>query len=366
MVGARISAWWLRGVALSLLVLLALLAGCAPSGAASTPGGVSNGPSATATASAAPVCASASCGATGVQVFVEPDAGEAPVLHAIEGANVSLDVEIYLLTDRTVTNALEDAAARGVDVQVLLETAPYGESGVSPQETLQKLNAAGVHAQGADPEYTLTHAKMMLVDGATAYIMTCNLTRSGLGGSSYTTNREYGVIDTDAADVAEVAAIFAADWARTAPFLNDPNLVVSPVDARPKLLDLIASARTSLDLEDEEMLDIQSEDALVAAAHRGVAVELILPLPGAGTPPDSNLARLIAGGIHVRYSATLYMHAKLILQDSQRAFVGSENFSANSLDHNREVGVLISAPEALQTLATTFGGDWSAGITYSA
>jgi cardiolipin synthase A/B len=41
------------------------------------------------------------------------------VLHAIEGAQVSVWVEAYLLTDRDVINALEDAAHRGVDVREL-------------------------------------------------------------------------------------------------------------------------------------------------------------------------------------------------------------------------------------------------------
>jgi phosphatidylserine/phosphatidylglycerophosphate/cardiolipin synthase-like enzyme len=44
------------------------------------------------------------------------------------------------------------------------------------------------------------------------------------------------------------------------------------------------------------------------------------------------------------------VHAKLILADAGLAFVGSQNFSATSLDKNREVGVAI---------ADTFGRDWA-------
>lgn len=142
MVGARVRVLPLIGL---VLVLLVLLAGCQVSGGSSAPRSVSYGPDATATASAAPVCASASCGATGVQVFVEPDAGEAPVLQAIEGANVSLEVEVYLLTDRTVTNALEDAAARGVDVRVLLEPHPFGFGTVSAQKIISRRSTPRAH-----------------------------------------------------------------------------------------------------------------------------------------------------------------------------------------------------------------------------
>ena len=77
---------------------------------------------------------------------------------------------------------------------------------VSPQQVLDELSAAGVKAQASDPAYHYTHEKAMIVDGATVFIMTCNLTRSGLGGSSSTANREYGIIDTNSADVQGVEA----------------------------------------------------------------------------------------------------------------------------------------------------------------
>lgn len=357
MVGVRSSRWRLVG----LVVALVLLAGCA-SGTSAARGSVTGGPGATATASAAPICASATCGATNVQVFVEPDAGEAPILHAIEGANVSLEVEVYLLTDRSVTNALEDAAARGVNVRVLLEPHPFGQGAVSAQTIIEALVAAGVHAQAADPAYYYTHAKFLIVDAATLYVLTANLSRSGLGGSSAGANREYGAITTNAADVAEARAIFAADWSRApTPALTDPRLVVSPVNARGTITALIASARASLDVEDEEMVDTASEDALIAAARRGVRVEVVLPPPSDGGPSGDDVSRLLSGGVGVRYLGAPYIHAKLIVADGAVAFVGSENFSATSLDQNRELGIIIGDRQALVTLSTTFAQDWSLG-----
>lgn len=346
---------------LVLLMAAAVVLGCAAPTVVSFPG--SGG------SSVAP-CIGTACaagqGARTVQVFVEPDAGRAPILNAIEGANTSIWLELYLLTDTSTVHALEDAAARHVDVRVLLEPSPYGVGSTSPAQTIARLNAAGVHAEAADPAFHYTHEKAMVVDHATAYIMTCNLTRSALGGSSSTTNREYGVIDTNPADIAEIAAIFQADWNRTTPTLTDPDLVVSPVDARAKLLAVLNAAHTSLQIEDEEMVDPQSEDALIAAAQHGVTVDIVLPLPSASAAPSPNLARLAAGGVHIRYSATLYMHAKLIIQDGVRAFVGSENFSANSLDDNRELGILIADPSAISTLSSTFGSDWNTGVHYAA
>ena len=62
--------------------------------------------------------------------------------------------------------------------------------------------------------------------------------------------------------------------------------------------------------------------------------------------------------IHRLPQSYLYVHAKAIVADGQRAFVGSENLSAASLDHNREVGVIVADRRAIATIAATFAADW--------
>lgn len=267
-------------------------------------------------------------------------------------------VEVYLLTDHAVIYALEDAAQRGIDVRVMLEGNPYGSGATSPQQTLQELQAAGIQAKAANPAFRYTHEKAIIIDGATLLIMTANLTKSALGGTSYAENREYGVIDTAANDVREAATIFTADWQRTTPALDDPNLVVSPVNARAMLAAYIASAHATLIVEDEEMYDPATEDAFIAAARRGVNVEVALPQPS-GSTSGGDVARLTQGGVHVRYVSAVYMHAKMMVADGARGFVGSENFSANSLDDNRELGLLISDVSAIAILQQTFAQDWA-------
>jgi phosphatidylserine/phosphatidylglycerophosphate/cardiolipin synthase-like enzyme len=343
-------------VVLAALVVVAL-AGCEV-GAPVSPNRPSH-PAPPAPSGTAAVCVSPSCAATDVQVFVEPDAGEAPILHAIEYAAHTLSVEVYLLTDHTITRALEDAARRGVEVRVLLEAHPFGGGDVSAARTLEELNAAGVQAQPANPAYHYSHAKFLIVDGATLYVLTANLSRSALGGSSAQANREYGLIDTSA-DVAEAQAIFDADWRHApTPPLAVSRLVVSPVNARATLAALLAAAHTSLRVEDEEMYDTASEDALIAAAKRGVEVDVILPAPGDGFTDTANVARLLRGGVHVRYLVAPYMHAKLLVADGVVAFAGSENFSATSLDENRELGLIVADSRALATFVSVYAQDWS-------
>jgi len=297
-------------------------------------------------------------GVQGVQVFVEPDAGEHVITDAIRSAKKSVWLEMYLLTDRNVISALEEDANQGIDVRVMLEPHPSG--GSSSIRTIDQLKAAGINAQETSPDFALTHEKGMIIDGSTAFIMTSNFTLSALGGSRSVTNREYDIVDTNPQDVQAVTAIFNADWDRTTANFNDPNLVVSPINSRNDFTSLINSAQHTLLIEAEEMQDSDIEQAIASAAQRGVQIQVILPSPS-GSSGDTNSSGIDAikqTNVQVREDPRLYMHAKIIVVDGKEAFVGSENISTQSLDRNRELGIIVSDQGVISTLEQTFQQDW--------
>ncbi|GAC1374637.1 MAG: hypothetical protein PVS3B1_23280 [Ktedonobacteraceae bacterium] len=301
-------------------------------------------------------------GAHNVRVFVEPDAGDAVIVMAIRNAQRSVLLEMYLLTDTKIIRALEEAAHRNVNVRVMLETHPYGSGTVSPTETLDRLKAAGVQAQSTSPNFSLTHEKGMVIDESTAYIMTSNFTLSALGVSKMTQNREYGIIDSNPQDVRTVINIFNADWNHAyIQQVDNPDLVVSPLNSRAVFLGLINSAHRTLAVEAEEMQDSEVEQALVNAARHGVRVLTILPAPrdNSGDTNSEGITVIRQGGVQVKEDPRLYMHAKMMIVDGQKAFVGSENISTASLNRNRELGILVADQTVLSTLGQAFQQDWS-------
>jgi cardiolipin synthase A/B len=52
------------------------------------------------------------------------------------------------------------------------------------------------------------------------------------------------------------------------------------------------------------------------------------------------------------------MHAKMIVVDKQKAFVGSQNLTAEALDRSREVGLIIANQAVINTLCSSFAQDW--------
>jgi phosphatidylserine/phosphatidylglycerophosphate/cardiolipin synthase-like enzyme len=156
--------------------------------------------------------------------------------------------------------------------------------------------------------------------------------------------------------VQAAAAIFAADWTRGEE--PDPGpLVVSPTNAREQLLALVHGARVSLDVYAEVLRDPQMLEALAAAVERGVRVRIIV---SPSTDFAAEMEKLAAAGVEIRLASSLYIHAKLIVADGERAFIGSQNLSATSLDQNRELGIVVDDPVNLSRLTRTFAIDFRA------
>jgi phosphatidylserine/phosphatidylglycerophosphate/cardiolipin synthase-like enzyme len=290
------------------------------------------------------------------QLIILPEAGSKPVLDLLNSAQRSIRMTMYLLSDRDVMDALKSARGREVDVRVLIEAQPTGNVTVN-QQTIKDLQAANITVKTSNPAFRLTHQKSIVIDERLAFITTANLTRA-----SFTTNREYGIIDSNPDDIAEIINVFEADWKRTLPTVSNANLVWSPPNARSRLLSFIDGATKTLDIQAEEIQDKQVEDAITNAVKRGVQVRLITsPATNANKIDQTSIERLGRANVQVRWVKTPYIHARMMVADNARAFIGSENFSTTSLDSNRELGILITDSKIVQTLSSTFASDWNIG-----
>jgi len=281
-------------------------------------------------------------------VFVGPTGLRQRMLDTINGAKTSLDIQMYLWTDVQLTNATIAAHQRGVAVRVLLDP---DEAGNMMARTM--LTQAGVATRNDPASFTYSHAKYVIADGV-ATIMSANWNSGAM-----IDERNYGAVDRDADDVADLQTIFDADWAQKPVAMECTRLFVSPTNAKPRLLALIDGATKTLDLEVLYVTDTDVLAAIVAAHDRGVAVRVMLADP---TTTDGNATTktfLGGKGVEVRTidALTFPLHAKLVVADGV-AFVGSENLSYTSLIDNREVGLLVFEPDAMAPITTQVEADW--------
>ncbi|MNX92713.1 Cardiolipin synthase [compost metagenome] len=174
------------------------------------------------------------------------------------------------------------------------------------------------------------------------------------------------MVDRDPSDIKELQKIFHADWEELTYVPKDPDLVVSPNNSRARILKLIDSAKKSLMVQCEFVSDPEIAQHLGARAKAGVDVKVMMAHfdkdPNTGRDSNADSQALLNGqGVNqLLFNKSIKMHAKMILADNARAYIGSENMTSNSLDNNREMGVLVEDKAIIETLAKTAAKDWAA------
>jgi phosphatidylserine/phosphatidylglycerophosphate/cardiolipin synthase-like enzyme len=289
-------------------------------------------------------------------VWTEPQSGYNFIDAAIDGARSSIDLSMYELSDPTIERALVDEARKGVDVRVILN-ADY--DGASENATAAStLRAGSVHVVWA-PSNQIFHAKYLVIDDSTAYVGTGNFVPS-----DYSSTRDFWVADTQPGDISAIVATFNADFDHGGTASHPSGGLVWSPGSTTALTDLIASARHTLLVENEEMDSVPIENALISAARRGVVVDVVMT----EDPQWSTaLHRLAGAGVHVRLlrESQIYIHAKVICADctttSGTVFLGSENFSTSSLVYNRELGLVTASLDAVRAVRDALDADYSLG-----
>ncbi|MBY8883122.1 phospholipase D-like domain-containing protein [Actinacidiphila acidipaludis] len=313
-------------------------------------------------AAAAVIATAVPANAASYTAFAFSQSGSQPTIYSfINSATTSLDMTMYELEDTTAVNDLIALKNKGVTVRVVLDRAHQTANNTA----YKALTGAGVGVVWSPSAFVYTHQKTITVDATESLILTGNLT-----SQYYTTSRDYGVFDDDTRDVASIEKVFNADYAGSSITPTDgDHLLWSPTDSRNRLLSIVNSATTKLDVEELELSDSTVVNAIVARAKAGVAVRVVLETPSDYASEVSAIKA--AGGKVVGYSDPngFYIHAKAMVADygltTQEVEAGSMNISSNSLSSNRELGLILTGTGVAQSVAstveTTFNSDFAGG-----
>jgi len=305
-------------------------------------------------------------------------------------ATSTVDMTIYELTDTAMINDLVAQCKAGVKVRVILSSSEQSTDTTASNALNAQTNCSAIFSNTHFPD---THEKSVVIDAAipskAQVLISSGNFETGSDYSSslgtynyYVTGRDFEIYENDANDVAAVESTFNEDYAypkgTTYPTGYVPStgdqLVWSPTgdgaNSRPAILSVINGATKTLILDQEEMSDSAIMTALESQASNGLTVQLTIPT---GELTGTNLTNMKAAGVKINeYPATgnyLYIHAKVVIADygtsAEKAFVGSENMSTNSLSSNRELGIILTdstAPASqsmIQTLYTTLSNDFA-------
>src|SRR3989338_9084676 len=295
-----------------------------------------------------------------VALWVEPESGVAPLLQAIDESHQEIDLVMYLFTDRQIAQALAKASQRGVRVKVLVERSPYEAEAVNQgiihiwkntPVQWQWVPMSRVSANATIP-ISFYHQKSMVIDHQQAWVMTGNFVYSSFNKQPM--ERNFIVVDQNSKTVKAIENLFDQDWQGSpVTSISDPSLVVSPLNSRLQLEALVNRAHTQIDIYAAELSDYDFIGALAHAARRGVVVRVIY----GQALSDKKKNYLAQHGVQLYFSTRFMNHAKAIVVDHQWVYLGSANFTQNSFDQNREVGIILNNQKIAQQVLVQFEKD---------
>lgn len=282
-------------------------------------------------------------------IDVLPDKSiRADLITTINQSKKRIWIEIYTWTDAAkLTESIINAHKRWVDVRVALEWNVFGTPKIN-LPVFRKLNEAGISVVYTDNHrYSFTHAKFWIIDD-TYSISTGNWT-----ASFFDKNREYIYHDSDINTLHFLEQIFLADFSHI--WFKDldsipSHIVISPLDARTKIESLIHLTEKELliyvqTLDDDHILSIlqalQSENKKVTICT---------------ADNESNIRRMLEfPHLHWKKIKKPYLHAKVIIVDHSRVFIGSHNLTSNAIENNREMGIILSnVPKIITQIESNF------------
>jgi phosphatidylserine/phosphatidylglycerophosphate/cardiolipin synthase-like enzyme len=291
-------------------------------------------------------------------LIVLPDDTAKPILNAINSAQKSIWVKMFVFSDPALLQAVAAAKKRGVDVRIMLN--PSRRSGKAENQQSRKfLKSHHIEVIDSNPCFGLTHEKSMVVDAKTAFVKSLNWETKNL-----TETRDYAIVTTHKHEVREIMECFEADWKRKKfESGEDAHLIWCTGNGRDRIAEFIDDARHSIFLQNERYQDAVIIERLVRAKERGVKIHVM------ARPPHKlkkeKLVEAVGGlrimedvGIKINKLKHLKLHAKMLLADHRHAIVGSINLAPGSFDSRRELAIQVKDKHVVDRLQEIAHHDW--------
>jgi cardiolipin synthase len=322
-----------------------------------------------------------------VRLLVDGPRAYAAMFAAIAAARQHVNIEMYIFDEahqgeQALTDLLVERATHGIAIHVMYDAVG---SSATPPAVFDKLRAAGVQVcafNPLDPTDNRTgdivqrdHRKIVVVDARLAFTGGINFSATYSSSSRVRRPRVVDArkdgwrdtqIQVQGPAAVEMQRLFLQSWAKQkCTAMTERDYLPAPIEAGNTLLRIDASsvdsrrnetylaalsavtfAVKSIDLTMAYFSpDSQLEDALRAAARRGVKVRLLLPglsdFGGIVQAGRAHYARLLKDGIEIHEERRSLLHAKTMTIDGIWSTVGSANWDWLSFARNDEINIVV-------------------------
>lgn len=324
-----------------------------------------------------------------ITLLEESDGAIDRMIDAINGASDHVHVLFYIwLTDESgikVAEALCRAARRGVACRVIMDA--LGSRAFVRSAHWRQMQDAGVDCVAAFPwglpfiSILFTrldlrnHRKIAVIDNRIAFTGSRNCADMAFQVKPRFAPWIDILVSVEGPGVRQLQSVFLADWMSYTG--RDMGEMMSPVDAvaRPgaiaqvvatgpdrragtisdSLTTLLHAARRSVVISTPYYVPNDAlDDAIRAAARRGVEVTMILPARNdslvVGATSEGFFFGLLAAGVRLMLFEPGLIHSKIMTVDGRMAMIGSANLDRRSFELNYEVNLSIFDEEFTREL----------------
>lgn len=259
---------------------------------------------------------------------------------------------IYDMTDPTTTSWMRK---NSTPISLIVENNKYQQFDDSFWKLQTLFSGSNIQIfPDKDLRVNNTHAKAFAGEHRRV-IQTANLNKS-----SWFSNREHFFFWTDPRIKQNLLDLFALDMktittkqkntadykSLTASFV--PSLVVCPLDCRVKIEQFLNWATKSIRISTQYITD----DRILSILRKKSSLDLRILTNDMETNNDLVLYFWKKA---IRFEQwKIYNHDKMIIVDNARMLIGSANLSQNSLDHNREIGIITTDMKLIKDQISIF------------
>ena len=260
------------------------------------------------------------------------------IVQKIRASKKQVYINTYIFTEKKIRAALIEAKKRGVDVKVIVEKNVYKAPNLN-KATFDLLTEAWIAIHySPSKNFSLNHAKYIVFDES-VLVSTGNYSYA-----NFKDKRDFFMFISDDRIFKDLESLFLWDFAGDKTFFYEENTLLWSYDARLKLETLLQSAQKSIDMYVPYIQDDALFTLLIWKLKAWVTVRIVT---WKSNMDDENLLLLKQKWAVIAFFPK-EVHAKAMEVDKKVLYVGSLNFSAPSIDQNREVGVIISNPDTLK------------------
>ncbi|MHA1136197.1 MAG: phospholipase D-like domain-containing protein [Candidatus Thorarchaeota archaeon] len=334
-----------------------------------------------------------------VTTFVSPDGSRDQLWHFLNSAEESIYVEIYGINNPYILDLIHELHDTKPSLEMKFMIGWNSLGYYSPNDYVaNNLTLLGYPVRWtSDSEFSYAHQKFVIIDNETTIIHSGNWAKTSFPEDGKDANREWSIAMTDTDVTAYYRSVFDYDWgngvvydagthgtgsplsytessstyqrpfASPGTFSGPMNVtpVFSPDTSLAGILYCINAAQVTLDIQIPYFTNWNDTgsvetilDAIIAAKQRGVTVRVI-------TDEDydyEEVAHLLGEhNIPVVWQDTRWFaanHNKGIIADGRIVLISSINYSDNSIENNREAGVIIEHEGVAQWFQEVYDFDW--------